>query len=320
MKQIFKLILLTLILSASLFAQTKTTIAVMELNAEGISDSEARIITSRLRTDLFNTNKFIVLEREKMDEILNEQGFQNSGCTTNDCAVEIGQLIGVKQMVAGEIGKLGNLFTMSIRLIDVETGKVLKTATEDCDCKIEQVLTTSVKNVAEILAGEKIQSGTYSTAQRQSNNINEAGITEWEMKGMSREDYVSFKRSGLSEKEWIKNSKSYNAEQRNAFVESIKSFLFAGWGQFSMDRDRGYFYLLTDAICISGFVITQTRSDDLPLIYFGFGIMNKIISSIDAGYTTPHYNEELKKKYKLSFTPKLNKYSNQPMLGLSVEF
>ena len=54
--------------------------------------------------------------------------------------------------------------------------------------------------------------------------------------------------------------------------------------------------------------------------FFTAIVVNHLVSSIDAGYTTPHYNEELKKKYKLSFAPKLNKYSNQPMLGLNIEF
>jgi len=119
----------------------------MDLSAAGVSETDAQVITSRLRTDLFNTKKYIVLERDKVNEILNEQGFQQSLCNTNDCVVEVGKLIGVQQMVAGEIGKVGNLFTITIRLIEVESGRVLKTATEDCECKIEQVVTQSVKNV-----------------------------------------------------------------------------------------------------------------------------------------------------------------------------
>ena len=74
--------------------EDKITIAVLELNPAGVSSVEAQIFSDRLRTDLFNTGNFIVLEREKVNEILSEQGFQTSGCTTNECAVEIGKLIG----------------------------------------------------------------------------------------------------------------------------------------------------------------------------------------------------------------------------------
>lgn len=138
----------------SVFSQGKTSIAVLELDAKGVSNSDASIITDRLRVELFNTNQYVVLERDKMNEILSEQGFQFSGCTTDECIVEVGKLVGVQQMIAGKIGKIGNLFTISVRTIDVQTGKVLKVATDDCNCPIEQVLTNSVKKISHILTNE----------------------------------------------------------------------------------------------------------------------------------------------------------------------
>ena len=38
-----------------------------------------------------------------MEQILVEQGFQQSGCTTNECMVEVGKLIGVEKIVSGSI-------------------------------------------------------------------------------------------------------------------------------------------------------------------------------------------------------------------------
>ncbi len=101
-------LILTGIMYSNSFSQVRSTIAVMELEEAGLSKTDAKVITSRLRTDLFNTKKFIVLERERMEDILKEQGFQLSGCTSSECVVEAGQLIGVQQMVAGEIGKVEN--------------------------------------------------------------------------------------------------------------------------------------------------------------------------------------------------------------------
>jgi len=140
-----------------LLSQEKMSIAVLEMDAVGLSKQEAQVLTNRLRTELFKTDKFSVLERDKMDEILDEQGFQLSGCTTNECAVEAGKLVGVLQMVAGNVAKLGELYTIDIRLIDVESGKVLRTATDDCYCKIEVVLTESMRKVAHILSNLRIE-------------------------------------------------------------------------------------------------------------------------------------------------------------------
>ena len=74
---------------------------------------------------------FILLERGKMDEVLKEQGFQQTGCVTSECAVEVGNMLGVQQMIGGSIGKVGSIYTVSARVIDVQTGEVLKSANYD---------------------------------------------------------------------------------------------------------------------------------------------------------------------------------------------
>ena len=58
-----KVLLISLVLFISIcLAQKKTTIAVLDLEAVGISNTEAQILTDRLRIELFKTNRFIVLE------------------------------------------------------------------------------------------------------------------------------------------------------------------------------------------------------------------------------------------------------------------
>ena len=56
------------------------TIAVLDFEGQGVSQSETRTLTDRLRDEIFNTGIYVVLERGKMDEVLKEQGFQQTGC------------------------------------------------------------------------------------------------------------------------------------------------------------------------------------------------------------------------------------------------
>lgn len=116
-----------------LFSQQdkKIRIAVLDLQAEGISESEAKTLTSRLRSKLVSTNVFEVLEREQMDAVLQEQGFQQSGCVSDECLVEIGRMVGVEQMVGGSIGKIGETYTLDLRIIDVATGRIIRTVSDD---------------------------------------------------------------------------------------------------------------------------------------------------------------------------------------------
>jgi hypothetical protein len=56
---------------------------------------------------------------------LKEQGFQQSGaCDQGACLVEAGQLLGVQKMVGGTIGKLGTVYAVELRVMDVKTGEI----------------------------------------------------------------------------------------------------------------------------------------------------------------------------------------------------
>jgi TolB-like protein len=148
-----KPLFLLLILLTSFTYADKVNIAVLELTGNGVNENDLAGLSNRLRTELFKTGEFTVVERSQMDLILKEQGFQQSGCTSSECAVDIGQMLNVKQMVAGSIDKVGNAFIVDVRLIDVETGVIYKAATEDCiDCTIEEILVTSIRNVSLKLA------------------------------------------------------------------------------------------------------------------------------------------------------------------------
>lgn len=107
--------------------EQKVALAVLDLEARGgLSPGEAGSLTDRLRSELVELGAFDVLERGKMNEILKEQGFQQTGCTSSECVVEIGQILGVQRMVAGSVGKVGNVFTMDVRMFDMSSSKILK--------------------------------------------------------------------------------------------------------------------------------------------------------------------------------------------------
>lgn len=161
-----RLFSLLLVLSTSLVAQTN--IAVLEFDGKNVSSEEASALTDRLRIELFKTNRFSVIEREKMDTILKEQGFQMSGCASDACAVEIGQMIGVEQIVAGSVSRVGNVYSIAARIIGVEKGKILKIATFDYEGPIGDLLKFGMREVALQLAGEKsppVESGQSTTAE-----------------------------------------------------------------------------------------------------------------------------------------------------------
>ena len=95
---------ISLLLFIGLAWGQSTTIAVLEFEGKGVSQSETSTLTNRLRDEMIKTGEYIVLERGEMDEVLKKQGFQQTGCVTSECAVVVGNMLGVQQMIGGSIG------------------------------------------------------------------------------------------------------------------------------------------------------------------------------------------------------------------------
>ena len=122
-------------------AEGKQTVAILEFEGRGISQLEAKTLTDRLMSEMVNTDAVIMVERNQMDEILNEQGFQQSGCTSSECAAEVGALLGVQNMVSGSFGKLGNSYTIDAKMFSVETGATIRTVSKTYKGPVDNLLT-----------------------------------------------------------------------------------------------------------------------------------------------------------------------------------
>jgi tetratricopeptide (TPR) repeat protein len=103
----------------------KMNIAVAELEAHEVSAMEAATVADFLRTELINSQVFVVLERSNMAKVLAEQRFQQTGCTTTECAVQMGKILNVQSMLVGSFSKALNAYYINARLVDVESGAAL---------------------------------------------------------------------------------------------------------------------------------------------------------------------------------------------------
>jgi curli biogenesis system outer membrane secretion channel CsgG len=113
--------------------QNKTTYGANRL---GTSASDVLI------TELTKSNRFIVVERDKLDKLMEEQKLGMSGAINPATAAKLGKILGLNAIVTGSISQFGEqtegseyLITQSknqvvkctvdIRVVDVETGQVL---------------------------------------------------------------------------------------------------------------------------------------------------------------------------------------------------
>ena len=134
-------------------SKEKITVAVMDFNSQYISKLEAETISQRFRSKLVETGIFTVVEREKMNEILDEQGFQMTGCTDSECIIEAGQMLNVEKMITGFVGKFRDTYTLDARMIDIKTGSIVVTVSRDYENNINKLL-ADLGGVARKIGGE----------------------------------------------------------------------------------------------------------------------------------------------------------------------
>jgi len=69
-----------------------------------------------------------VLERKRINNLAGEWKLQMSGHLTTEDAVEVGEMLGVKYLVMGSIGKVGKTFSITAELIDIESSLISKSS------------------------------------------------------------------------------------------------------------------------------------------------------------------------------------------------
>jgi len=132
-------------------AISPVNLAVVTFGAQGVASSDAVIITDIFRNELVKTGACNVLEREDMEKILAEHAFQQTGCTSEECAVKIGKLLNVKRTIAGNFGKFMGKYILTVKVVDIETGRVI--FADSAKAKNEDAVESEVRKMALRIAG-----------------------------------------------------------------------------------------------------------------------------------------------------------------------
>jgi len=158
----FRKIIATILIKALLFSNlialtaTNQTIAVFDFVGNGIDKNIALTLSDRLRIELVRYGNINVLERNRIDAVLEEQAIQMSGCI-DECLIEVGKLLGASSIITGSIGKVGNFYTINARKINASTGKLENAFGYDSKLNIDDLLVNGMNEVAyQIIYGQKL--------------------------------------------------------------------------------------------------------------------------------------------------------------------
>lgn len=101
----------------------KVNIALLDFTANNTTKANAAIIRNKIEVALDATKTFTLVERRNIDLILKEQGFQQTGCTDQECAVQLGKLLSAQYVAVGTVDKLAG-YTVTLKIVSVGEGSV----------------------------------------------------------------------------------------------------------------------------------------------------------------------------------------------------
>ncbi|TGK03934.1 curli assembly protein CsgG [Leptospira semungkisensis] len=89
------------------------------INEEGKSSQLGRMISDRLSKELFDPKTFILLERDRLNQVIGEQTFQETGLVLSDQIVSAGKLSGAEYLTLGQIVFQDQVFLLNIRIVSL---------------------------------------------------------------------------------------------------------------------------------------------------------------------------------------------------------
>jgi hypothetical protein len=157
---------------ASAWAQAKTEgkkyiLGVMNLDAKGVSQVEVEVLSEKLRSHILqtvvspkyrsmkNSVAYELVERTQMDKIFDQFNIQNTGCVSDSCAVELGKMLGTDRIIIGQVGLVGKTYSVSARIVDIESSKAIRTADRQYRGSIDELINTVIVDIGnELLMGK----------------------------------------------------------------------------------------------------------------------------------------------------------------------
>ncbi|MBF0431587.1 MAG: PEGA domain-containing protein [Fibrobacteria bacterium] len=116
-------------------------IAVMDLKSMGVKEHVSLLLAEKLRSELFATGQFSVMNREDMTKVLEEQSFQQSDhCETMECMAEMGKMLGVSNIISGSIGQLGKTYSLTLKMVNIESAKNEKIINLNKKCEEDELI------------------------------------------------------------------------------------------------------------------------------------------------------------------------------------
>jgi hypothetical protein len=94
------------------------------LNVQSDFPALSEYIIDELIANTVNDRVFSVVDRQQLNTIRAELDFQTSGEVSDESAQSIGQILGAQNIVSGAVSKIGDLYRLRVRALNVQTAAI----------------------------------------------------------------------------------------------------------------------------------------------------------------------------------------------------
>ena len=108
-------------LALGLIAAPQGKVAVLDVQASGVDEAMVGVLTEVLTTEIQRSGRFdqVVAGRDVKAMLSFEERRQILGCSDEACLAEIGGALGADRIVVSSVGKVGDTFLVTVKLIDI---------------------------------------------------------------------------------------------------------------------------------------------------------------------------------------------------------
>ena len=130
-------------------------------------DALRKGIAAMLISELAQNKNVRLVDRGEIQRLLDEQGLAVADRVDRETAAKIGKLVGARYMIAGTFIDLYGDFRIDARIINVETGEILKVVRSDPKLRDRRDMSRMIQSVAErIMVDANLPPLPAGTAQR----------------------------------------------------------------------------------------------------------------------------------------------------------
>lgn len=152
-------ILIILFIFSGLNGQVTLVIADFQNNSEGFDlDYWEKTIPNYLTSELSKSDRIIIVERNRLDKVLEEQALVMSGVLDSANVKEVGKLLNAQFIIQGTINKSNGNIRIDANIIKVKTGEIKnEKVIAPNDDHLEEMTQLLSNNIRNLLVGQ----GTY---------------------------------------------------------------------------------------------------------------------------------------------------------------